>query len=1268
MLFEVIPRVFRNLLVSYHLCCFFFSYLVILMVETRSSRRAAGEDSISSSQVQTARPRSQPAAEDDPVSARTPKLAKQAKHHANEGTASARTTSLRRTRLSSARSQAQTPSQAPRTRSRVRREAEGSIASSEAQRRPEEKSHPDEENSHVIRPVSSTRASTRRSQTRSDSVNDPKTQRKLSVATPMRLTRSAARRTRAAAEAAVTEDPSPSVHDLSASGSLAENEVDRGHVRDKPQTPIVPASSTEQHSLQHFSTSYEHDPKGVHRSPAPTIQSKRLNDISNSSVQEQGALHTRDIKEAEVEVIVIDDNDAIPGEAEVDVQNGAEKLRAVALSENDHETGEKETKKDAFLSVPQSNTIDSLPSDEQVYELDGDISKQLSLTEVRYDQEPELVDVRSPVRDENSQSRKKESDQGEMNNLKKSSYSHETECQTSSPQKETNVVLSESPHDVKSQESGVSKLPLVQDEEPNQMENESVLFISQHDDNGDTVSEEQELVQNQASRSPQLKERRNQTKKAVTVPGGQPKGSDVVSLGEQKQDNGNLFNGSPESRNITSPDHVLAKEVEEAMDFKSSDPVKSDKDNVILSLAESDEKPEDESIHTALGEPEHHQIKSVDQMIKLEDKMTSLFFRRDEIVSGLCRQLLQQTYARQTKLEFGTDSRYQFVPQRRKGLPPMGPLAQIEIDKHFDSGQLWEELELRNKPLLAHLQSRVKSILTKQRENSRALKRATINDESSGADESVGEQSEEERAEDIRSRENDSNKHENDDQRRITNDGEDMEERTKTVKFDLNPGEANTAEETGENRFEHDEELHRISSKKRKRQGLEDGFFRIEDMESFAAEAENLALSGKLIASDVEDDGDERWTESNSSEEEENENEDTTGRLLYSDFFDPPSKVEGKGTGAARALQLLDDDEIAGFGETEKLREDSPVNSTIPANASEPNISQATPLERSRSRTKRKIEAMEEASVSKKSWELRGEVSAFARPKDSLLDTDMQHDIAVKPKAFLTSEINETIEDVIKQRIVDGLFDDVVMQLPDAYIEQKRKGRQNELPDVSQEKPTEGLADLYAREFNEEREKQNKAMLASKEVQRDAEQPLTEQQQEVNKLFEKLSKKLDALSSMRFTPLSEDVKIDVSVKNVKAVTAEEAIPEGVSDANLLTPKEVFSVNKEEAVGEKEVTRDERRAARRMRKSRKRKRQAADKSKRQALAQTDPLLAEKRRAETLLLRRGKKPKLADKDPTVGGTQTKDLIKRFGGIKTAEEVETQPIKKSASHFRL
>ncbi|KAI0567094.1 U3 small nucleolar ribonucleoprotein complex subunit Mpp10 [Gracilaria domingensis] len=675
---------------------------------------------------------------------------------------------------------------------------------------------------------------------------------------------------------------------------------------------------------------------------------------------------------------------------------------------------------------------------------------------------------------------------------------------------------------------------------------------------------------------------------------------------------------------------------------------------------------------------------SVEGILNVDEKNMSVFFRRNQETSRTCRKLLGKCYAEQTKFEFGSDVCFQCIPKRRKVLPPMGPLAQIEVGDHFDNDQLWEELELRNKPLLAYLHRKVKAIEKQSKDAERALRRVTMNDGDAGS-----EPVEAFRAREDREFESEKNIPSADEvpQTELSGAEESAGEVDPTKAYvsketRVNNGQRRTvrfAETLPSSRsVERKEESElgdtigdvRVKAKKNKPR-LEDGFFSVADMDQFADEAEELALSGKLMASDDER-GLEKMSDGSDGEMEEldMENmEDNLGRYLYSDFFDPPSKDSGKGV--AKALRLIDEDELSDSDDLEEVPKTKDGTTGDLARGSDEiteGSAELTPLQRMRARSKKRIQVLEEASVAKKSWELRGEVSAFARPKDSLLDTEMQHDIAVKPNMFLSSAINETIEEVIKQRIVDGLFDDVVMRLPEEYVANKSKRSRQELPEISQEKPTEGLAELYAKEFTEEREKKNKEILSSKAVQKELDEPLGEEQKEVNRLFERLSKKLDALSSLHYTPNSDDANADVTVKsNVKAIASEEAIPEGVSSATLLAPNEVYSVDKKDLVGDKELDKETRRAARRRRKSKKRKTRQADEFRKDAIAQADPALAEKRRAEAALLRRGKKLKLAEHDPKLAAQpSTKNLIKRFG-VKDPD-MESSQLKTPASHFRL
>lgn len=329
-------------------------------------------------------------------------------------------------------------------------------------------------------------------------------------------------------------------------------------------------------------------------------------------------------------------------------------------------------------------------------------------------------------------------------------------------------------------------------------------------------------------------------------------------------------------------------------------------------------------------------------------------------------------------------------------------------------------------------------------------------------------------------------------------------------------------------------------------------FFNQEDMDTFVTDAEKLAQHGKPPLSDEDADD-----ASNASQSSDGDEEDKPQR--YADFFDPPVQhSKSKAVDVLSEMEASDDEE-------------------------EPTV---TPLQEAFKDGRQHVEEMERESVEPKTWELRGEVSAFARPRDSLLETEMEHDVGVRPRSFVNTDVSEAVEDMIKQRIVDGIFDDVMPAVPEDYTKEKAG---KEVAEVSQEKATEGLADVYAREFTEEKDKEIQ-QVKSRTVERKEKETETEEQQHVNELYERLNGKLDALCNLHFAPSAVNrADMDVVKKNVKAVAAEEAMPDGASDGDALAPHEVFSADKNASKGENERTKRERKARRRGNKNREAKR-------------------------------------------------------------------------------
>lgn len=67
-----------------------------------------------------------------------------------------------------------------------------------------------------------------------------------------------------------------------------------------------------------------------------------------------------------------------------------------------------------------------------------------------------------------------------------------------------------------------------------------------------------------------------------------------------------------------------------------------------------------------------------------------------------------------------------------------------------------------------------------------------------------------------------------------------------------------------------------------------------------------------------------------------------------------------------------------------------------------------------------------------KPWVLNGEVSAKSRPMNSLLAEHLDFDVAMKLPEKITKETTNKLESLIKQRILDGLFDDPIRKSLDS--------------------------------------------------------------------------------------------------------------------------------------------------------------------------------------------------------------------------------------------
>lgn len=111
--------------------------------------------------------------------------------------------------------------------------------------------------------------------------------------------------------------------------------------------------------------------------------------------------------------------------------------------------------------------------------------------------------------------------------------------------------------------------------------------------------------------------------------------------------------------------------------------------------------------------------------------------------------------------------------------------------------------------------------------------------------------------------------------------------------------------------------------------------------------------------------------------------------------------------------------------------------------------------------------------------------------------------------------------------------------------------------ELSHEKPTQSLAELYEAEYS--KQKENALADPSLVVVEDTR---TESQKrehaEIDGLFRALCYKLDALSNYHFTPKPPRAEMEITTPTqAPAISMEDITPTHVSDAQTLAPQEVF---------------------------------------------------------------------------------------------------------------
>ncbi|KAJ8130376.1 hypothetical protein O1611_g3254 [Lasiodiplodia mahajangana] len=355
----------------------------------------------------------------------------------------------------------------------------------------------------------------------------------------------------------------------------------------------------------------------------------------------------------------------------------------------------------------------------------------------------------------------------------------------------------------------------------------------------------------------------------------------------------------------------------------------------------------------------------------------------------------------------------------------------------------------------------------------------------------------------------------------------------------------------------------------------------------------NMDLDAPEGDSEMEDEGD----------IENDADDDNANDIFYKDFFAPPRRKGVKRSGPRKLAATEQggpaEEEVTramadvrrDLFEDESEHEDS-EDALSDASAGNPK-SRRSAHERRQAKLAEEIRRLEAANVAKKEWTMSGEARAIERPMNSLLEEDLDFEHAGKPIPVITPDVNESIEDLIKRRILAREFDEVIRRRPDAteFSANTRRG----LANIDDSKSKQGLAEIYEEEHVKNA---NPDSYVSK-----SDEKLRKEEKEIEQMWKEVSSKLDALSSWSYKPKPVAPTLTI-VPDVATISMEDAQPttaQGVGGGdNTLAPQEVYKAGKENAekgeiitksglpIAKQEMTREDKTRKRRREKERIRK--------------------------------------------------------------------------------
>lgn len=278
-----------------------------------------------------------------------------------------------------------------------------------------------------------------------------------------------------------------------------------------------------------------------------------------------------------------------------------------------------------------------------------------------------------------------------------------------------------------------------------------------------------------------------------------------------------------------------------------------------------------------------------------------------------------------------------------------------------------------------------------------------------------------------------------------------------------------------------------------------------------------------------------------------------TSNIKYTDFFAPPPRKVT--TNKARPLPKtqpntanLDNDVGRAMADVRRdLFEDDASDNEISSDNNGDLKTQRSTHEKQRAHIADEIRRLEAANVAKKEWMLSGEARAAERPMNSLIEEDLDFERIGKPVPVVTTELSESIEDLVKRRILAKEFDEIIRRRPGTSDAQDARKPRFELEDT---KPQQSLAEMYEADH---------LRATDPNFVDPKNQKLVKEHAEITNLWKEISSQLDTLSNWHYKPKAPQANINV-ITDVSTVMMEEARPTvsgAVNGLAALAPQEIY---------------------------------------------------------------------------------------------------------------